>query len=43
METRPLRVVLPGGSGQVGTVVARHFHAQGHTVVVLTRKPDSAP
>jgi uncharacterized protein (TIGR01777 family) len=38
-----LRIVLPGGSGQVGTVVARHFHAQGHSVVVLTRNPAPAP
>jgi uncharacterized protein len=43
MEIRPLRIVLPGGSGQVGTVVARHFHAQGHSVVVLTRTPAAAP
>lgn len=32
-----MRVVLPGGSGQVGTVVARHFHAAGHDVVVIAR------
>ncbi len=35
----PLRIVLPGGSGQIGTVLARHFHAQGHHVTVLSRSP----
>ena len=34
---RKLRIVLPGGSGQIGTVLARHFHAQGHEVTVLSR------
>ena len=29
MHRRPLRIVLPGGSGQVGTIVARHFHSLG--------------
>jgi hypothetical protein len=29
-----LRIVLPGGNGQVGNILARHFHAQGHDVVV---------
>jgi len=38
-----LRVVIPGGSGQVGTVLSRHFHAQGHEVVVLARKSVPAP
>ena len=33
----PFRIVIPGGSGQVGTVLARHFHAMGHDVVVLAR------
>jgi len=34
-----MRIVIPGGSGQVGTVLAHHFHTQGHTVTVLTRNP----
>ncbi|HET6387355.1 MAG TPA: TIGR01777 family oxidoreductase [Armatimonadota bacterium] len=38
-----MRIVLPGGSGQVGTVVARHFHAAGHEVVALARSPIRAP
>jgi uncharacterized protein (TIGR01777 family) len=38
-----LKIVIPGGSGQVGTILARAFVAQGHEVVVLTRKPAPAP
>jgi uncharacterized protein (TIGR01777 family) len=36
-----MKVVLPGGSGQVGTILARAFHAAGDTVVVLSRRPQS--
>src|SRR5579864_2796874 len=43
MKPRPLRIVLPGGSGQVGTILARHFHSQGHGVVVLARRVAPAP
>lgn len=32
-----MKIVLPGGSGQVGQLLARHFIAEGHDVVVLTR------
>src|ERR1035438_1122851 len=39
----PLRIVLPGGSGQVGQALARHFQQQGHHVTVLTRGPYTAP
>ncbi len=39
----PLRIVIPGGSGQIGTLLARHFHARGHWVVVLARNPVVAP
>jgi uncharacterized protein (TIGR01777 family) len=39
----PRRVVLAGGSGQVGTLLARHFQAKGDAVVVLSRNPTSAP
>jgi uncharacterized protein len=38
-----IRVVIPGGSGQVGNLLARHFHAKGDSVVVLTRRPYPAP
>jgi uncharacterized protein (TIGR01777 family) len=40
---RVLRVVIPGGSGQVGNILARHFHANGHAVVVFARRPARAP
>ena len=36
-----MRIVIPGGSGQVGQMLARHFHGQGHAVTVLSRKPMS--
>ena len=38
-----MRVVLPGGSGQVGTLLARAFQRKGHDVVVLSRRPEAAP
>ena len=37
-----MKIVIPGGSGQVGTVLARAFVADGHDVVVLSRKPSDA-
>src|SRR3954463_7944284 len=37
-----MKVVLPGGSGQVGTILARAFHGKDHEVVVLTRGNPSA-
>ncbi len=40
---RPLRIVLPGGSGQVGRMLARFFQERGHRVTVLTRGPYTAP
>ena len=43
VHTRPLRIVLPGGSGQVGQMLARHFQERGHRVTVLTRGPYTAP
>lgn len=33
-----MRIVIPGGSGQVGTMLARAFQADGHDVVVLSRR-----
>lgn len=42
-ETGKLRIVLPGGNGQVGAILARHFHAQGHAVTVLARRIYAAP
>jgi uncharacterized protein len=37
------RIVLPGGSGQVGNILSRHFHAQGYEVVVLARRVIPSP
>src|SRR5260370_20606645 len=34
-----MKIVIPGGSGQVGTVLARAFHQSGHEVIVLSREP----
>ena len=39
----PRRVILAGGSGQVGALLARHFHAKGDAVVVLSRSATAAP
>jgi len=39
----PLRIVLPGGSGQVGQMLARRLQERGHYVTVLTRGPYTAP
>ena len=39
MIHRPLRIVLPGGSGQVGRMLAGYFQQRGHHVTVLTRLP----
>jgi len=38
-----MKIILPGGTGQVGAVLARAFTADGHQVVVLNRNPREAP
>ena len=38
-----MKILIPGGSGQVGTVLARAFQRDGHEVVVLSRKPSDGP
>lgn len=38
-----MKLVIPGGSGHVGGVVARAFARDGHEVVVLSRTPEAAP
>lgn len=38
-----MNIVIPGGSGQVGTILARAFHKEGHQVTVLSRNPSGAP
>ena len=41
--TGKLRIVLAGGTGQIGTLLARHFHAHGRQVVVIGRSVRPAP
>jgi uncharacterized protein (TIGR01777 family) len=38
-----MKIVIPGGSGQVGELLARAFQADGHAVVVLSRRPLPRP
>src|SRR5262245_51773863 len=38
---QPLKIVIPGGSGQVGTVLSRALCAEGHDVVVLSRRAEA--
>ncbi len=38
-----MKIVIPGGSGQVGTLLARAFHGEGHEVVVLSRRAIRVP
>lgn len=35
-----MKIILPGGSGQVGMILSRHLAARGHEVVVLSRNPE---
>lgn len=37
-----MKIVIPGGTGQVGRMLRRSLTAQGHDVVVLTRQPTQA-
>jgi len=37
-----MKIVIPGGTGQVGVILARAFHQAGHQVVVLGRDPHPA-
>jgi uncharacterized protein (TIGR01777 family) len=43
LEFNDMKIVLPGGSGQVGSLLARAFVGDGHDVVVLSRNPRAAP
>ena len=42
LPERRLRIVIPGGSGQIGSALARYFQERGHAVTVLTRGPYAA-
>lgn len=34
-----MKIVIPGGSGQIGSMLARAFQGDDHDVVILTRRP----
>jgi uncharacterized protein len=38
-----MKITIPGGTGQVGTLLARAFHRDDHEVVVLARAVKPAP
>ena len=38
-----MKIVMPGGSGQIGTLLGRAFQGLGHEVVELSRRPSSRP
>jgi uncharacterized protein (TIGR01777 family) len=38
-----MKILIPGGSGQVGTLLARHLHSAKHDVTVLSRDPRPQP
>jgi uncharacterized protein (TIGR01777 family) len=38
-----VKILIPGGSGQVGTILARALHDDRHDVVVLSRQPRPRP
>ncbi len=37
-----MKIVIPGGTGQVGAILDGAFTAAGHEVVILTRRPAGA-
>ncbi|WP_035794539.1 epimerase [Kitasatospora mediocidica] len=37
-----MKIVIPGGTGQVGSILKRALTAAGHEVVVLSRRPERA-
>lgn len=37
-----MKIIIPGGSGQVGTILARAFEKDGHEVVILSRNAESS-
>lgn len=43
VSNRSLRVVLTGGTGQVGSILARHFHSAGCDVLVVGRSVGRTP
>ena len=37
-----LKIVIPGGSGQVGSILSGAFRSDGHDVVVISRNPSAS-
>src|ERR1700722_17618806 len=37
-----MKIIIPGGTGQVGHILSRAFIRDGHEVVILTRNPSAA-
>ncbi|HEV7241539.1 MAG TPA: NAD-dependent epimerase/dehydratase family protein [Thermoanaerobaculia bacterium] len=37
-----MKIVIPGGSGHIGTLLTRELRGKGHDVIVLTRDRNSA-
>ncbi|MDQ2711004.1 MAG: TIGR01777 family oxidoreductase [Acidobacteriota bacterium] len=42
MALRQLRIIISGGTGHIGQILARHFLEQGHDVTVISRYPRAA-
>ena len=38
-----MKVILAGGTGQLGTILARAFHDAGHEIVILSRQAAAGP
>lgn len=38
-----MKIVITGGTGQVGTILARAFHQSGHDVVAIARRSTPSP
>jgi NAD dependent epimerase/dehydratase family enzyme len=38
-----MKIIIPGGTGRVGSVLARALHDEGHEVVVLSRRRPALP
>jgi uncharacterized protein (TIGR01777 family) len=38
-----MKIVIPGGTGQVGQALSRAFLVDGHDVVILSRQPANSP
>src|SRR5262245_51624202 len=43
MKAKTMKIIIPGGSGKVGNVLATAFHQMDHEVVVLSRNPARMP